>query len=478
MDLQQYLSAKGGELVPSLVSGQVGAFLRQVASFLQRMVDDFATECTMPPEVQQHGLKVIFVNSDELGIRVLNVETPASFLLVTDAGLPLALLDLFLAAMSHPSFCPAVGHAEVEVAWANAPPAGYFSRAQVLWAEPTDDVRTCGFFRVPQDLDRIRYAFSMCYDALMFHAYHELAHLFRGHMTFIPAVGPPAGKGWSSPHIRLAGTINKRRELLQFFELDADRYACELTFFPLVPQTSLPADWRSDELDRFFLAVTCAMLARHRQDQLEDYRSSEYCHPYVRQKLQVGWTFASVLAARSIESDGQVASIFSAFHENLDRFCRLLGPSIPLSAPFLRTDAARLADERRAFYDDVARKYEPLARQIFESWGLHMKNRQIILSVPSKHVPDDWRDGTELFDVGSVMPVPAAGYDSVWYDLTLSLASGVTSGFVANWLFAKFNGLQLRINGREVASNDVPAVQDAIDRKPPDSSEPRRDETY
>jgi len=375
VELELLIKSQGGVFDLTGAQGEMGAFLRHVLQDYSQILQIWIHEGPLAETEPLRNTK----------FHLLSSRSPACFVSANgegyfiglSAGFPVILLDTFLAVMACPTFFGHIGEAGQEAEWQSGPQAERFRVGLPLDAFPSDDVRTAGFWKVPQDIKRIRFAFDLCYDALEFLLYHELAHLYRGHLDL---------------HEKLLGysTIMETEEnppthdihkedgfsvieMSQFMEMDADRCASECLLYPAIPESQAAAisEEKKHELNRRLFAVMVLFLLQFKSKPLEHFHKARYPHPRVRHALVLAWTMTAIFGERNISVERATLEL-EPFLTNLKHFSDIFGPCIPLLDSNRKEAIDQATEERLSFYERMQNLIFPTLDETRSRWATHL----------------------------------------------------------------------------------------------------------
>jgi len=368
--VSQQVQLHNGRLERGRLGGQLRALLDHFHNYLDKTLDLW----------KSHGPLDLSSPFRDTTWSLLGEEAPKAFVcpngegsfIGLSVGYPLILFDLCTALLSNPDVFPEVGDVSVEAPWDAPPPPARFQAARQTHLESTDDLRTSGFWRIPNDPARRQFAMEMTLDALTFLLYHEVAHVFRGHLHVYRQPGghqfldeaaaepaPPAALGFHQVgDVTLTGL-----ELRQFFELDADAVAADILMYEKAPM-DFPD--KAGELDlvlgrvnRALAAVSVLFLMMAPPRRLAEYATRWYPHPLVRQQLAATVAVSSIMKLLKVSGpDGGLAELRGHLKPALVSIGRIGRTIMPLLWPDCKEEPAAVTasvDERRAFYDRLSR---------------------------------------------------------------------------------------------------------------------------
>lgn len=324
-ELDKLIRAKGGLFAPQMVLGELGKLLSYFHEYLHKSLELWQVSGPLDLSEAFRATEFSFLGKRDLHCFVFHNFIGMSI------GYPIILANNFFALLAHPEFLPEVGNASSEYGWGSVSVLPETRSANQLELPPSDDLQGVGFFRLPRDPDRMRYATEMTLDALTFLLYHEIAHIFRGHLyvhkqatgfSFLDeseSVLPKSAFGFDIP---MEGGPIAAGELAQFFEIDADAVAADTLVYEKAPMDFPDSTGRMEEvvarLNRALVAISVLFLTAATPHSLKQYRNRSHPHPLTRHRL--AFVFAASSVMRLLKLPDQDTS--------MSELRRLLAPAI------------------------------------------------------------------------------------------------------------------------------------------------------
>lgn len=309
-DLDLLIRYKGGRFALETAKGELGVLVAYFHEYLQKSLKLWQTSGPLDLSAAFRDATLAFLAKRTMDCFVYPTGR-GNFVGMT-VGYPLVLADTCFALLAHPEVLPEVGKAEAETGWGPEAVLPRIRSAKQLDLRPTDDLRRAGFFRLPRDPERLRYATELTLDALTFLLYHEIAHIFRGHLyahrqatglSFLDeseTILPTSAFGFDVPVGEASVTAG---ELAQFFEIDADAVAADTLIYEKAPMDFPESAGRFEEvvarLNRALVAVAVLFLTMATPRGLTEYRTSKYPHP--RTRYQLAFVFATSTVMRLLK---------------------------------------------------------------------------------------------------------------------------------------------------------------------------------
>lgn len=327
-DLDLLIEYKGGYFTPEMTKGELGELINYFNSYLQESLKLWQISGPLGLSTTFQDTKFAFLGNRAPDCFVYRKEQ--SNFIGMSIGYPLILADTYFALMSHPEVLPEIGEGETEDGWKLETGLPETGAAKHLDLPPTDDLQQAGFFRIPRNSERRHYAIELTLDALTFLLYHELAHIFRGHLySHCQATGfsfldesemllPESAFGFDATVGENSLTVG---ELVQFFEIDADAVAADILMYEKAPMDFPESTGRFEEvvarLNRALLAISVLFIITGTPRSLTDYRNSKYPHPRTRYQLAFINSMSSIIQLLKLPDDEQ----------SLPELYRLFAPS-------------------------------------------------------------------------------------------------------------------------------------------------------
>jgi hypothetical protein len=339
MSTEILINSFGGRLDINHCKGEVGEYLIIVEKFLKDLLNDWKERGPFNQKLLKRDVSIVFLDTDKKALFV--ALDGSKYQICIGSGLCILILDLFLFLMSCPKFMPHIGSCDVEE-HKSCPDIDYFSNCRVMSFSPSEDIYDSGFFSVPNDEDRVRNAFSMCYDVLEYLIYHEFSHILRGHLRITKEA---LGHSEIIEHSVIPNDEDEKKvlknlsalEVWQFLELDADRMAAELMFNMLLSEEGDISKEQEHELNRRSLSIAIYMMIHGTNSSISNYRRSRYPHPSVRFRILISWLYSSMPHNKTID---ELDILFNEFTENLS-----VSRNIFQEYPFVDSIEASMVDE-------------------------------------------------------------------------------------------------------------------------------------
>lgn len=346
MSTEILINSFGGQINVDHCKGEVGEYLKIVESFINDLLTDWKEKGPFNHEVLQREVSIVFLDTDKKALFVSVDES--KYQICIGSGLVVLILDLFLFLMSDPAFMSSIGNCDSEEKRAQ-PNNNYFTECRVLRHSPSGDIYESGFLAVPYDEERVKNAFSMCYDVIEYLIYHEFSHILRGHLQIAKnALGhseiieQSIVSAYEEEDL-IFGSYSAI-EIWQFLELDADRMAADLMFKMILPEEGDITEERTHELNRRSLSIAIYMMIHGTNTSINDYRRSRYPHPSVRFRMLISWLFSLTLHGDRAEFSDM---LFQEFTKNIS-IARNIFKEIPLvdstESPKIDEEEKRLKD--------------------------------------------------------------------------------------------------------------------------------------
>ncbi|MDQ3329617.1 MAG: hypothetical protein M3552_03020 [Planctomycetota bacterium] len=327
-DLDLLIRSKGGRFALEKAKGELGELVGYFHGYLQETLELWQTSGPLVLSAAFRDTTFAFLSERALDCFVY--PGGRGNFVGMSVGYPLILANTCFALLAHPEVLPEVGNTGAETRWSPEAVLPKTQSAKQLDLS-TDDLRQAGFFRLPRDPERLRYATDLTLDALTFLLYHEIAHIFRGHMhvhrqatgfSFLDeseALLPTSAFGFDVPVGEASVTAG---ELTQFFEIDADAVAADTLMYEKAPMDFPESAGRFEEivarLNRALVAVAILFMTTATPRSLTQYRTSKYPHP--RTRYQLAFVFATSTVIRLLKLPDHDRS--------LPELRRLLAPAI------------------------------------------------------------------------------------------------------------------------------------------------------
>jgi hypothetical protein len=257
---------------------------------------------------------------DDWGPNAVAASSEGLYVIGVHAGMVLATFEFFLALMACTEILPSIGDARGEI------PRGFPSLSSFLdYSENRRWPRI-----IPRDRARVAAAMWFGDVGMLFGFFHELGHVFGGHLDYIREhTGSLVLKEFSTD--RPAGVD---RRLFQAFELDADRRAaCSLLNWLADAKRPLRAaeaaaniaQTAPDRLRWFCFTLGCTFLLLNAFSEIL-LPTSQATHPNVRMRAVTSTFMASqYLQDKGLVTDAEATGAFGKACADMLKVCEVLG---------------------------------------------------------------------------------------------------------------------------------------------------------